>query len=82
LPCVSETIFKNSFNYLVNATSAGYYGTNPYYWKRDVSRAVDEFNSLSDEEKENWVKEKKAELKDYMEVTEDMRTKELNGFLG
>ncbi|CAB5389725.1 unnamed protein product [Rhizophagus irregularis] len=81
LPCISETIFRNSFNFLVNATSPGYYGTNPYYWKADVSRAVNEYNSLSDVERENWVNEKQIELRNYLEVIEDMRAKENNSSL-
>ncbi|CAG8517218.1 17173_t:CDS:2 [Rhizophagus irregularis] len=81
LPCISETIFRNSFNFLVNATSPGYYGTNPYYWKADVSRAVNEYNSLSEVERENWVNEKQIELRNYLEVIEDMRAKENNSSL-
>ncbi|RGB25667.1 hypothetical protein C1646_675390 [Rhizophagus diaphanus] len=81
LPCISETIFRNSFNFLVNATSRGYYGTNPYYWKADVSRAVNEYNSLSEVERENWVNEKQIELRNYLEVIEDMRAKENNSSL-
>ncbi|GES94026.1 hypothetical protein GLOIN_2v1876103 [Rhizophagus clarus] len=81
LPCISETIFRNSCNFLVNATSPGYYGTNPYYWKADIFHALDEYNSLSKIEREDWVNKKQIELRDYLEVIEDMRAKENNSFL-
>lgn len=66
---------------MVNATTRGYYGTNPYYWKADVSRAVNEYNTLSEVERENWVNEKQIELRNYLEVIEDMRAKENNSSL-
>jgi hypothetical protein len=66
---------------LVNATSPGYRGNNPYYWKADVFRAVNEYNSLSNAERENWVNRKRTDLGDYLEVIEAMRAKEHNSFL-
>ncbi|RIA83108.1 hypothetical protein C1645_787060 [Glomus cerebriforme] len=78
LPCISETIFRNSFDYLVNATSPGYYGSNPYYWRADVLHAENEYNSLRKDERENWVNKKQTEMRNYMEVIEAMRAKENN----
>ncbi|CAI2167145.1 10505_t:CDS:2 [Funneliformis geosporum] len=76
LPCISETNFRNDFNFLVNATSPGYNGTNPYYWKSDVSRAIDEYNSLSEDKIEDWIKAKQDELEDFNQIIVNMRIKE------
>ncbi|CAG8492890.1 5194_t:CDS:2 [Gigaspora margarita] len=78
LPCVDIDNIDNPSKEIFEAflvTLPGIRGQNPHYWTSDVYEAYREFNALNDNEREEWVKKKRAEVEELNRIISEIEDK-------
>ncbi|CAG8668205.1 7700_t:CDS:2, partial [Scutellospora calospora] len=60
---------------LVTYTLPGSRCENLYYWASDVYKAYNEYKTLNENEKEEWIKNKKAEVDEFNREIEEIKEK-------
>ncbi|CAG8443747.1 950_t:CDS:2 [Cetraspora pellucida] len=80
LPNVNDIKPSNFFEACL-VTLPGSRYQNPYYWTTDVYKAYREYHALNANEREKWVEKKKAEVEEFNQSIEELKSKDMTEFL-
>ncbi|CAG8518778.1 16249_t:CDS:2 [Dentiscutata erythropus] len=83
LPNIDIDDIKKSmdFSAIFVVTLPGSRGSNPHYWTSDVHEAYREYNALNDNEREEWVEKKGAEVEEFNRAINEMEDKRRNDLI-